>query len=122
MARPSQVSLDVDLVAPEECLCLTLCARHGIVNLIGRFDDFHATTAASVGRLNAHWPPELISERADVIRAFGEFCRARDDRRSAALSCDTRRHFVAHFVDGFSGWPNPCNTHRGDGPSKVSVF
>ena len=122
MARPGEITLNVDLVTTEEGFCFTLRTRHCVVDLIGRFDDLHAATAAAVGSLNADRPPELVTECTNLIGALSELSCAWNDRSTTTLGRDTRRHLVTHLIDRFRRRSDPCHTHSGDRPSEVSIL
>ena len=122
VARPGEVTLNVDLVTTEEGFRFTLRTCHCVVDLICRFDHFHAATAATEGSLNADRPPELVAERTNLIGALSELSCARNDRSATTLGRDTRRHFVTHLIDRFRRRSNPRHTHSGDRPSKVSIL
>ena len=122
VARPGEVTLDVDLVTTEEGFCFTLRTRHCIVDLIGRFDNLHAATATAVGSLSADRPPELVTERTNLIGALSELSCAWNDRSTTTLGRDTRRHLVTHLIDRFRRRSDPCHTHSGDRPSEVSIL
>ena len=84
VARPRQVALDVDLVAPEEVLRLALGAGHRLVDLVGRRHDLHAPAAAAERGLDGDRPAVLLAERPDLVGRLGELGRAGHDRRAAA--------------------------------------
>ena len=122
VARPRQVALDVDLVAPEEVLGLALRARHQLVDLVGRRDDLHPPPAAAERGLDGDRPAVLLAERADLVGRLGELGRAGDDRGAAAHRRLAARHLVAHLLDGRGRRTDERHAHVRDRPREVGVL
>ena len=67
-------------------------------------------------------PAAGVAEGADVVGALRELRRPWNDRRTAALGGEPRRHLVTHLVDRLGRRTDPRHAEAADGAGEVGVL
>ena len=121
VARPGEVTLQVQLVAAEIGERLTPGRIQRRFDLLGGVHHLHAPAAAAVGGLDRHRVAVLVRERRHVGGSLHQRC-PRHAVHADALGCPPGGDLVAHHLDRFRGWADERHPHLGDPPGEVGVL
>ncbi len=122
VAGPGEVTLDVDLVAAEKRLRLTLGAVHRLLHLVGASDHLHPSAASAERGLDGEGVAVLCAEGEDVVDRFDELGGAGDDRGATAKGSLAAAHLVAHLVDCLRRRTDEGHSLGRDSPREVGVL
>ena len=122
MARGFEITLQIQLVAPERRQRLTSGRSYGSVNVFPFVDDFHASAAAAESRFHRHWIAVLFGERLN-LRSFGDRVgHAGHAVHAHFLGCLASGDLVAHYRDGIWRRADEYRALAGDGFGEIAVF
>ena len=122
VARPREVTLDVDLVASEEVLRLALGAGHRVVDVGRRLHHLHASAAAAERSLDGDRPAVAPHRRRGSRRPMlrTRSCPARSGRRRASPPCGSRP--CRPSPRSPTRRPDERHAEVGDRPGEVGVL
>ena len=120
--RPGEVPLHVALAASEVVERLALGALECGLGFFGGFDDFHAASAAAVGRLNGDGPAEFVAEVHHFLVARQGLAATGHAWDTGLLGREARGNLVAHDLNRRGRWTDEGHAHFGDGAREIGVL
>ncbi len=122
VTRSGEVLLEVRLGPPEVRLGLALRRVQRRLRVAGILHDLHAAAATAVRGLDRDRPPDLLTERDDVVGVLDRIQRARHALDATAVRGTPGGDLVAHHVDRVGRGTDPRHAALADDPGKVRVL